>query len=138
MVRCAFGKATTAAVQHLQTQQSNDIDGVCHRTYAHYCSATYNLQHNFPSMLASQLQSADEECAICKEPMKVASPFEPLPSHAARPCCGMQLVSCSLLILRLCSEDTASCLRHQDHVFMSTVSLLHSLQCLYCVAHCHK
>ena len=42
------------------------------RTYAHYCSATYNLQHNFPSMPASQLQSADEECAICKEPMKVS------------------------------------------------------------------
>ena len=41
------------------------------RTYAHYCSATYNLKHNFPSMPASQLQSADEECAICKEPMKV-------------------------------------------------------------------
>ena len=46
------------------------------RTYAHYCSATYNLQHNFPSMPASQLQSADEECAICKESMKVSVTVE--------------------------------------------------------------
>lgn len=42
------------------------------RTYAHYCSATHNLQHNFPNALPSQLQSADEECAICKEHMKAA------------------------------------------------------------------
>ena len=44
---------------------------VSHRTYAHYCKATYNLQHNFPSVVPSQLQSAEEECAICKEHMKV-------------------------------------------------------------------
>ncbi len=44
-----------------------------HRTYAHYCSATYNLQHNFPTVVPSQLQSAEEDCAICKEHMKVSS-----------------------------------------------------------------
>ena len=43
----------------------------CFKTYAHYCSATYNLQHNSPSIPVSQLQSADAECAIYKEPMKV-------------------------------------------------------------------
>ncbi|DBB08780.1 TPA: hypothetical protein ACH3X3_007445 [Trebouxia sp. C0006] len=42
------------------------------RTYAHYCKATYNLQHNFPTVVPSQLQSAEEECAICKEHMKTA------------------------------------------------------------------
>ncbi len=49
-----------------------DFCPLFHRTYAHYCSATYNLQHNFPSVVPSQLQSAEEECAICKEHMKVS------------------------------------------------------------------
>lgn len=45
--------------------------GLSCRTYAHYCSATYNLQHNFPSMDPAQLKACHEDCAICKEPMKV-------------------------------------------------------------------
>ena len=71
---------------------------LCCRTYAHYCSATYNLQHNYPSMLASQMQSGDEECAICKEPMKVPAVMSLLHTKTcltARGTCQGRVADCS-------------------------------------------
>ncbi|KAL3132793.1 hypothetical protein ABBQ38_006720 [Trebouxia sp. C0009 RCD-2024] len=70
------------------------------RTYAHYCSATYNLQHNFPSMPASQLHSADEECAICKEPMKTAKVL---------PCGHMYHLGCLRDWLQQSGTDNFTC-----------------------------
>ncbi|DBA88735.1 TPA: hypothetical protein ACH3X1_004158 [Trebouxia sp. C0004] len=70
------------------------------RTYTHYCSATYNLQHNFPTVVPSQLQSAEEECAICKEHMKTAKVL---------PCGHMYHLGCLRDWLQQSGTDNFTC-----------------------------
>ena len=105
-----------------------------HRTYAHYCSATYNLQHNFPSVVPSQLQSAEEECAICKEHMKVClwlmCPCNPRPLTAASSgssgICPHVAAACSCCkqccMCFVASKHTLSGVPH--HTLQYTTSLL--------------